>query len=280
MFRRGVLEEGATVGSWPTVRVGGEERADPEQISIMLLEESMRRLRGWIRNRVMRGATRGESDVNVIFAEIVDKIAGERKKEPRKRAIRREHIVQRIGTIEERNRQFSRFGLTPAFKGERLMGAIEKASSNKFRSIHPIMVPYLDSFEAKLNALDDIQDIIQRFVSTINSFLVDKTVSFHVGRGFKIEARGREELSPGMLSSGERHLLLLFSNALTGLDQQSIFIIDEPEISLNIKWQRKLVSSLIECSREGLVQYVFASHSMEILAQHMDKVVKLEQRQD
>lgn len=105
--------------------------------------------------------------------------------------------------------------------------------------------------------------------------MVDKSISFHVRLGFKIMSRNREDLSPRMLSSGERHLLLLFCNAITALDDQSIFIIDEPEISLNIKWQRKLITSLLDFVKDSAVQYVFASHSMQILAQHEDKVVKL-----
>jgi predicted ATP-dependent endonuclease of OLD family len=78
-----------------------------------------------------------------------------------------------------------------------------------------------------------------------------------------------------MLSSGERHLLLLFCNTLIALDRQSIFIIDEPEISLNIKWQRKLLDSLLECAGENPVQYIFATHSFELLAQHKDNTIKL-----
>jgi ABC-type glutathione transport system ATPase component len=160
------------------------------------------------------------------------------------------------------------------------LNAIQFASSDKFQSIRPIVVPYLDSFEAKLNALNDIQDTVQRFVGTINSFMADKTISFHIARGFKIESRNREELLPNMLSSGERHLLLLFCNTITALDTQSIFIIDEPEISLNVKWQRNLITSLLDCAKNRTVQYVFASHSMEILSQHLDKVVKLESKND
>ncbi len=139
-------------------------------------------------------------------------------------------------------------------------------------------MPYLDSFEAKLDALDKIYTSLKIFVDTINSFMVDKMIVFNMGRGFKIYSRNKEELSPAMLSSGERHLLLLFCNAIITLKAQSIFIIDEPEISLNIKWQRKLISSLLNLTRNNPIQYIFASHSLEILSQHLDKVVKLENK--
>lgn len=275
MYRRRAVEEESTISTWQALAMKSGEELDPEQISVRLLEDSMQRLRGWIRNHVMRGSTRGESNVNVIFSDIIEKIASEQRRGPRKKATRREYLVERINKIEQRNKEFSRFGLTSSFNGKKLMDAIDKASTTKFKSIRPIIVPYLYSHEAKLNALDHIQGIIEKFVNTINSFMVDKSISFHVRGGFKIMSRNKEDLSPRMLSSGERHLLLLFCNAITALDEQSIFIIDEPEISLNIKWQRNLISSLLDCIKDSAVQYVFASHSMQILAQHEDKVVKL-----
>lgn len=273
MYRRRLTEE--EISSSRDFEKVSLRELNPEQFSVMLLEDSMQRLRGWIRNHVMSGSTLGESNVNEIFSDIVEKIASKQKRGPREKATRREYLMERINKIEQRNKEFSRFGLTPGFNGQKLMGAIDKASPIKFKSIHPIIVPYLDSFEAKLNALDHIQGIIEKFVNTINSFIVDKSISFRVRRGFTILSRNREDLSPRMLSSGEKHLLLLFCNAITALDEQSIFIIDEPEISLNIKWQRNLISSLLDCAKDSAVQYVFASHSMQILAQHEDKVVKL-----
>jgi len=275
MYRRQVVEEGSTISTWRALAMRSEEELDPEQISVRLLADSMQRLRGWVRNRVMRGSTRGESNVNVIFSDIVDKIASKQKRGPREKATRREYLVERINEIEKRNKEFSKFALTPSFNGQKLLDSINRASTNKFKYIRPIIVPYLDSHEAKLDALNNIQGTIEKFVNTINSFMVDKSISFHVRFGFKIFSRNKEDLSPRMLSSGERHLLLLFCNAITALDDQSIFIIDEPEISLNVKWQRKLISSLLDCVKNSAVQYVFASHSMQILEQHEDKVVKL-----
>jgi len=265
-------------GSWELVRGWSQEEADPEQISIRLLEESMDRLRAWIRDHAMRGSTRGESGVYEIFAGIVENIATDAMRGQRKKATKREHLVERIRKIEERNRDFHAFGLSPSFNGQKLLAAISEAPVNKFKDIRPIIVPYLESVEAKLDALSDIQKTVERFVATVNSFVVDKAISFHIGRGLMIRSRNHEELRPAMLSSGERHLLLLFCNAVTALDRQTIFIIDEPEISLNVKWQRNLITSLLRFAEDRPIQFVFATHSLEILSQHMDKVVKLESR--
>ena len=54
-------------------------------------------------------------------------------------------------------------------------------------------------------------------------------------------------------------------------------MIDEPEISLNVKWQRELIQSLLEITEGANVQFIFASHSIELISQHLNRVVKLEQ---
>ena len=55
----------------------------------------------------------------------------------------------------------------------------------------------------------------------------------------------------------------------------SIFIIDEPEISLNVKWQRKLGDTLLKFAKGRNVQFILASHSIELLSGHGKNVFKL-----
>jgi predicted ATP-dependent endonuclease of OLD family len=82
-------------------------------------------------------------------------------------------------------------------------------------------------------------------------------------------------ISPEYLSSGEKQLLLLFCNAITARKSGTIFIIDEPEISLNVKWQRKLIDALLACLRGVDSQIVLATHSIEILAKYERYVAPL-----
>jgi ABC-type glutathione transport system ATPase component len=109
----------------------------------------------------------------------------------------------------------------------------------------------------------------------VNAFLRDKTITFRPNSGFVISNRLSVKLAPSQLSSGEQQLLLLLCYVLMGRDEASIFMIDEPEISLNVKWQRQLVRSLLDLAKGTETQFLFASHSMELLAQHRSRVVQL-----
>ena len=76
------------------------------------------------------------------------------------------------------------------------------------------------------------------------------------------------------LSSGEKHLLIIFAHLLFNKNKKerpnaNIFIIDEPELSLHLRWQHNFVTKAIEADPN--VQLIFATHSPEISGQYEDK---------
>jgi len=69
--------------------------------------------------------------------------------------------------------------------------------------------------------------------------------------------------------------LLLLCNALHARESASVFVIDEPEISLNIKWQRQLIDALLKTTDGSPVQFVLATHSIPLLGSYRDCVAEL-----
>src|SRR5262249_15874513 len=120
-----------------------------------------------------------------------------------------------------------------------------------------------------------LHDAIEAFLGVINGFYKDKQVAFDLKLGISFKSRSGTVIAPIALSSGERQLLMLFSNVLVALDRRSIFIIDEPELSLNVKWQRRLIDALLDFSKGAAVQFVLATHSIELLSRYQRHVVRL-----
>lgn len=117
--------------------------------------------------------------------------------------------------------------------------------------------------------------VIHGFISTINQFLYDKAATFSLGEGLIVKNSAGETLKPKDLSSGEQQLLLLFCNIVMVYETGGVFIVDEPEISLNIKWQRKLIDALLKLDLAGTLQFILASHSMEVITAHRENVIPL-----
>jgi predicted ATP-dependent endonuclease of OLD family len=62
---------------------------------------------------------------------------------------------------------------------------------------------------------------------------------------------------------------------LVARENSRLFIIDEPEISLNVKWQRQLLDVLLACTSGTSLQFLVATHSIEMVASHRESVARL-----
>ncbi|MEG4231589.1 AAA family ATPase [Microcoleus sp. Pol11C3] len=242
------------------------------------LRTSIARTENWIQEQEFKGSNRGSASVHNLYEEIISRIitSGEIVSEDLPHSS--QQLIERLKAEEDRSKEFSHFGLMSPLDTQNLIRTIGNNNSEAtLPIIWNVLKPYLDSVSARLNALQETQDLLDLFVSTVNSFFNDKKIELHVRTGLKIAATGNgQEISPESLSSGEKQLLLLLCNTLTARDKATIFIIDEPEISLNIKWQRQLIHVLLEFTKGSLVQFLLATHSIELLAQYRRNVVKLQ----
>lgn len=54
-----------------------------------------------------------------------------------------------------------------------------------------------------------------------------------------------------------------------------MLLIDEPEISLHITWQKKFLDDLLEVAKHIDIQVIVATHSPQIVSNHMDIQIDL-----
>lgn len=193
-----------------------------------------------------------------------------------------ETLNLKINNINSKATQLSGFGISAAFVSDELISIITSTSGNKLNLINTIISPYLDGLEDRLNSLMPTYNLTAKFLGSINDFLRDKSITYTITDGLKIIANVASAkvngFDPSQLSSGEQQLILLFCHVLIAQDTSSLIIIDEPEISLNILWQRTLISSLHGLSQSESIQFIFASHSLELLSKHRNRVISMQER--
>ncbi|WP_210501182.1 AAA family ATPase, partial [Pantoea ananatis] len=114
---------------------------------------------------------------------------------------------------------------------------------------------------------------INILLDVFNSFLVGNKKLVINKKDIYIET-DTSELSIDALSSGERHILTFLALVIIAGRGKDFLIIDEPEISLNIQWQRTLLGLLKELVPE--TQIIVASHSPIISKKSPNSLVKLE----
>ncbi|MGY2957573.1 putative ATP-binding protein involved in virulence [Pseudomonas sp. TE6349] len=115
---------------------------------------------------------------------------------------------------------------------------------------------------------------IKEFSDTINEFFrySHKELSVDSVGKIKITQQGKN-VELNNLSSGEKQLLILMSHARFASTKKNAFIIDEPEISLHMRWQEMLVDALLSEGKTN--QFIFATHSPEIVGYHVDECIRL-----
>ena len=240
---------------------------------------SIKRAEDWLRDRALALADIETEKVSNIYEKIIEGIIDSSLSEERgdEKGNSLEDLIEKLNEQEIRSKRFSRFGLMAPFDRQKLIIILEKYSGLNSDFILTVLTPYLESVNARFKAFEEIQAILEVFADRLNNtFLQDKKISWKVRDGMKIFSDSGDELPPEYLSSGEKQLLILFCNAITARDKATLFAIDEPEISLNVQWQRLFIRSLLELTEGSQVQFILATHSIELLSQYNQNVVELE----
>lgn len=255
---------------------------EPKRISDLVvrsrsiaLSQALASAARWLQSKAVQGANQGSTNVHSVYVNVLTHLTTPNPSQVKPvTAGDITNLASRLASIEAKTSDLARYELASPLNTSDFAKALRTRQTKRDIAVGLIR-PYIESLEGRLKALEPIYVLVDRFVATLNSFLNDKSITFRLSRGFSIENRLKAKLEAAHLSSGEQQLLLLFCYVLTARDQPSVFMIDEPEISLNIKWQRQLVQSLLDITKGAKIQFIFASHSMELLAQHRSRVVKL-----
>jgi predicted ATP-binding protein involved in virulence len=93
--------------------------------------------------------------------------------------------------------------------------------------------------------------------------------------GFSFTGSGDKQIPLENLSSGEQHELVLFYELLFKVDQNSLVLLDEPELSLHIVWQQQFLRDLEEITKLTGFDILMATHSPQIIYDRWDLTVEL-----
>jgi energy-coupling factor transporter ATP-binding protein EcfA2 len=123
---------------------------------------------------------------------------------------------------------------------------------------------------------------IDRYLASVNSFLEDsgKQLGFDPTGNLRVRINEYSQSQPiSALSSGERQLVVILSH-LAFNDQAkraNVLIIDEPELSLHLRWQELFVDAVISASPG--IQLILATHSPSIIKGRIEHCIDVKESQ-
>jgi energy-coupling factor transporter ATP-binding protein EcfA2 len=144
--------------------------------------------------------------------------------------------------------------------------------------------PQFDRIERILRLVDQhVKDIgqirkpIKQYREAINAFLADsgKDIQFNRQGELCVQIQGQQSQPLTGLSSGENQLVVILSHLSFSQAARSagVIIVDEPELSLHVKWQEAFVDAIQKANPS--LQIILATHSPSIVLDRVDKCVDL-----
>lgn len=116
---------------------------------------------------------------------------------------------------------------------------------------------------------------IELLIKIINSRFVHKRLDINRQGGFIFTTSHGSTLRPDQLSSGEKHVIVLFYELLFKVRLDSLILIDEPELSLHIVWQQQFLRDLQAIIGLAGFDALIATHSPQIIHDRWDLAVEL-----
>jgi len=140
--------------------------------------------------------------------------------------------------------------------GNRIIHALQSGGDNAATQAHLISEPK-KKFQ---DLIDDLfSDTGKQIVRTENEIVFTQ-----IG----------EKLQPYQLSSGEKQMLAILLTVLVEDDQPYILLMDEPEVSLHIEWQKRLIDIILDLNPN--VQIILTTHSPAVIMNGwMDNVTEV-----
>jgi hypothetical protein len=133
-------------------------------------------------------------------------------------------------------------------------------------------VSVLDEISSSIGAMEKQRETIMTPITAVQS-LVQKLLRHS---GIRFDARlnfgdAANAVNSGVLSAGEKQMLSFI--CYNGLYKNTVFFVDEPELSLHVDWQRQLFPVLQNQKTSN--QFIVATHSPFIYSKYPDKEILL-----
>ncbi len=140
-----------------------------------------------------------------------------------------------------------------------------------------VLTLYVNDAKEKLDIYSDISQRIDLFTEILNEKrLAFKKVKTDREKGFVFVTDKGKPLQLTQLSSGEQHEVVLLYELIFRAKDNVLVLIDEPEISLHIAWQKEFLRDLKRIIKLQNVAAIISTHSPQIIDNNWHLVVDLE----
>ena len=188
-------------------------------------------------------------------------------------------LYTRLAELESKRKDFMKLGLLDVDEDTPDIPKLSSDQKNSGRDLEDLakvfFSTYVQDIEEKLSVFDEISEQLTILTDTINDRFKNKKLTIDKQDGF-ILARDDQRIPIASLSSGEQHELVLFYQLLFHVKPNSLILIDEPELSLHVAWQRNFLNDIQRITELRKFDVLMATHSPLIIQDKWDWMVALD----
>ena len=138
-----------------------------------------------------------------------------------------------------------------------------------------VMTLYVRDTARKLRGLNDFATRARLFLDNVNQKYRHKHIELDRERGFVAKSGNEQPLPLSSLSSGEQQELVLHYDLLFRVRSNTIVLIDEPELSLHVAWQKRFLPDLLKIVQLSNFDALVATHSPYVVGDRTELMTGL-----
>jgi len=130
-----------------------------------------------------------------------------------------------------------------------------------------VLFAYLKGFKEKFSKFSTILEKTNLFHKMLTSKgFAHKSVEISPQHGFIFKSDNGDIIDGYKLSSGEQNEIIMLYHLIYEVPDQGLLLIDEPENSLHVAWQKTIVDDMKEIADIKHLQIIIATHSPSIVS--------------
>ncbi|MDR3245871.1 MAG: AAA family ATPase [Prevotellaceae bacterium] len=178
-----------------------------------------------------------------------------------KKDLQKDEFDDRFAKLIEKQKQLQQFGISTS----------EQGVTEYNKDTAKVLSVYLDDSEKKIGVYDDLLSKIELFVNILNEKrFAFKSIVINSSQGFYFQTSNGQKLNLTDLSSGEQQEVVLLYELLFKTNPNTLILIDEPEISLHVIWQKSFIRDLQKIAKMKQISFFVSTHAPQIINDRWD----------
>lgn len=173
-----------------------------------------------------------------------------------KEDIQKEEFEKKFVSMQDKVEKLNKYGISNISKLRHVGFQAEYAKALKV---------YFEDFDKKYHEYEDLIDKLDLFTDMINRRFKFKQVVISNEYGMQVVDDNDKVMKLSKLSSGEKEILVLFYQLLFEVEDEVMLLVDEPEISLHVAWQRMFGEDLKKIVARKHITAIVATHSPQMI---------------